>query len=168
VEQSIKPQFLRRPSTPTNYPINSKNQLSHLRNPVKETTKKERKKQRWWVPESGDGREVTGGGHNAEREDCESELREAEGEATGRAGHALDVLHPPSGPRAIGRVGRRWSLHWVHRWVDHVHRFFFSLFFKKKIIIIYILYQQNKKHSSSTILDDQIYSFQLLLRFYSQ
>lgn len=127
----MKPQFLRRPSTqfPTNYPINSKNQLSHLQNPIKETTNKDRKERRWWVPEGGDGREVTGGAHDAEREECENELREAEGEATRRAGHALDVLHPPSGHRAIGPVGRRWSLHWVHRWVDHVHRFSFSLSF---------------------------------------
>lgn len=142
-------QFPRRPSTQlqTKDPINFENQLFYLRNNIiinknnettrnerkerrwlipessknNEATRNERKERRWLIPEGSDGREVTGGGHDAECEECKGELREAEGKATGCAGHARDILHPPPGNRIIGRVRHRWSLYWVHRWVDHVH-----------------------------------------------
>ncbi len=53
-----------RPSTqlPTNYPINSKNQISHLQNLLNETTKKKRKERHWQVPKGSDGREIVSSG----------------------------------------------------------------------------------------------------------
>lgn len=78
------------------------------------------------LPEGGDGREVTSGGHDAKRDECESELKEAESKATGSTGCSLHILHPPSGYRIIGRVGHRWRLYWVHRRVDHIHCFLLS------------------------------------------
>lgn len=73
------------------------------------------------APESGDGREVTGGGHDTEGDDGEDELTETQGETTGSARHALHVLHPNPGT-IVGAVRQRRRLHHrMHGWTADVH-----------------------------------------------
>lgn len=79
------------------------------------------------LPEGGDGGEIAGGGHDAERGDGKCELDEAQGEAAGRPRHALYVLHPHT-ERVLGRIREGRSLHGVYRRPahEHLHRSFYS------------------------------------------
>lgn len=89
------------------------------------------------LPEGGDGREVGGGGHDGESDGGESELEEAQGEAGGSAGHALDVLHPSTRHRILLRRRhrichrRRHRIHWVNWRVARAHFFFFKEFLRR-------------------------------------
>ena len=74
------------------------------------------------IPESGDGGEIAGGGHNTQRHRRKSELEEPQHQASKSARHALDVLHPRS-RSSVGGIGERWCLNWVHRRVAYIHRF---------------------------------------------
>lgn len=66
------------------------------------------------LPEGGDGGEIAGGDHDAERGNRERELEQAKGEAPRRPRHALDVLHPHPG-WVLGRIRKRRRLHRVYR-----------------------------------------------------
>lgn len=77
------------------------------------------------IPESGDGGEVGGWSHDAERDDSEGELRESQGKASTSSGHALNVLHPPPRQRVLSgrRVGcRRRRFHRVDWRSACIHR----------------------------------------------
>ena len=72
------------------------------------------------IPESGGGAVVGGGDHDGDGDESGDELREAEDEAAGGSGHALNILHPRWRSIVSGRSYRN-RIHRVNRRSAHVH-----------------------------------------------